>query len=1299
MIHSKTTFLIHWSLALLIYLAFSVVGTAQISGPVNVQLNSTATYTYNNGISYNFANWDIVNGTLVSSSSAGTTYTAVVHWPNLGSATVNFKNKTFIEATLPVTVSTQSSGLSNENYVYNVTPKIETTSINGLIATDKIESVSYFDGLGRPMQQVAIRAGGNSEDIITHVDYDGIGRDAKNYLPYSRSTNSGSYRSNGLSDTNTFYDASIYNEDFLGMTTANINPYSEKEFENSPLNRVKKQAAPGKDWKLGNNHEIEMEYLTNTTTTEVRHYSVTLTQNISSNVITYIPVLQMSSYYGVNELYKTITKDENHDGTSTKAHTTEEFKDKQGRVILKRTYGTSKVNNVNLTNVAHDTYYIYDVYGNLTYVLPPKAEPQTAKPDATELNELCYQYKYDHLNRLVEKKIPGKGWEYIVYNKLDLPIMTQDQNLKNQNKWLFTKYDAFGRVAYTGFRTSSASRTTFQSIVNNNTSMYVSKLSSPTTLAGTTIYYNNAAYPTTNISEILTINYYDNYTFDKVSGNSETSYGVTPITNAKGLPTGSKVRVLGEDDWITSVSYYDEKSRLVYSYNYNAYLGTTDKIKSQLTFDGRTTETSSTQVKTGYGTVTIIDRFEYDHANRLLSHRQKVNSAALDEVIASNTYDNLGQLVSKGVGGKTNQSRLQQVDYDYNIRGWLMSINDPTNLGNDLFAFKLTYNDPDYNPIANGLFNGNISETHWITKNDNKNRNYRYSYDELNRIKQAINIGTSENNRYQVTGISYDKNGNIITLNRNGYQETSTYGGMDNLVYTYETKSNKLKKVLDNGNDNYGFKDDSNITTEYTYDGNGNMLRDYNKGISSNITYNHLNLPTQVNLSGGNIQYIYDATGIKLKKILNQNAGGLTLTTTTIYTGNFVYTNTGFDDSLKFISNSEGYSEPVYITTRFGTLISGYNYVYQYKDHLGNIRLAYGDANNNGSIDATTEIIEENNYYPFGLTHKGYNNNVSANVNSAASKFKFGGKEYGEELGLDWYDVSARNYDPALGRWMNLDPLAEQMRRHSPYNFAFNNPIYFQDYDGMAPSGPGDPPSIWGFVKMYAKAKIQGAKNYVSNTYKSAKTLVSNPSSLLAVDTKTSLKDRVINAVINSNETAKYASKIVKGYQNGGLEGAISAQTEADIGNSVALATAMGGSTLSVADDVGRAAINSADDVGQQLLNQVDDTVGMLRNGKQSPSTVVGAELNGQTMVATSGNVPAKIAPSLQKAADKVGTVGQKVNGNPLGCCAEFRAGNKLLLANPSAMPAQLKFTPAVRPRTGQIVPMCQNCTSVFSKQ
>ena len=93
------------------------------------------------------------------------------------------------------------------------------------------------------------------------------------------------------------------------------------------------------------------------------------------------------------------------------------------------------------------------------------------------------------------------------------------------------------------------------------------------------------------------------------------------------------------------------------------------------------------------------------------------------------------------------------------------------------------------------------------------------------------------------------------------------------------------------------------------------------------------------------------------------------------------------------------------------------------------------------------------NYYPFGLKHKGYNGNYNPLGNSTAQKFGYNGKELNEELGIQWHDFGARNYDAALGRWMNIDPLAEEMRRHSPYNYAFNNPVYFIDPDGMAPMG------------------------------------------------------------------------------------------------------------------------------------------------------------------------------------------------------------------------------------------------------
>lgn len=262
---------------------------------------------------------------------------------------------------------------------------------------------------------------------------------------------------------------------------------------------------------------------------------------------------------------------------------------------------------------------------------------------------------------------------------------------------------------------------------------------------------------------------------------------------------------------------------------------------------------------------------------------------------------------------------------------------------------------------------------------------------------------------------------------------------MDRLTYNYDS-GNKLLSVGDTGTSLTGFNDRNTSGDDYDYDINGNMTVDKNKGITS-ITYNHLNLPTKVTVNGkGDIQYVYDAVGGKQRKILSNG-------TTTDYAGNQVYEN----NVLQFFNHPEGYVEP----KNTNDYSQGFQYTYQFKDHLDNVRLVYSDSDNSGSIDPDTEIIQEKNYYPFGLKHKGYNNVTSANANSVANKFGFGGKEEQNEFGLNWIDITARNYDPALGRWMNLDPLAALMTRHSPYNYAFDNPIFFVDPDGQAPRGLG----------------------------------------------------------------------------------------------------------------------------------------------------------------------------------------------------------------------------------------------------
>ncbi len=234
----------------------------------------------------------------------------------------------------------------------------------------------------------------------------------------------------------------------------------------------------------------------------------------------------------------------------------------------------------------------------------------------------------------------------------------------------------------------------------------------------------------------------------------------------------------------------------------------------------------------------------------------------------------------------------------------------------------------------------------------------------------------------------------------------------------------------------YGFKDGTNTGNDYTYDKNGNMISDANKGISA-ITYNYLNLPIKVSFGTNRfIDYIYDASGVKQQKVVTEGSS----LTTTQYAGNYIYEN----NNLQFFNHAEGYVEPVIASG--SAAISSFNYVYQYKDHLGNIRLSYTDADGNGTIKQD-EIIEENNYYPFGLKHKGYNNVV----NGAESKYKYHGKEHQEELGLNWYDYGARNYQPDIGRWFNPDPLSDEFPEWSPYNFVKNNPSFYIDPTGLAP--------------------------------------------------------------------------------------------------------------------------------------------------------------------------------------------------------------------------------------------------------
>ena len=318
---------------------------------------------------------------------------------------------------------------------------------------------------------------------------------------------------------------------------------------------------------------------------------------------------------------------------------------------------------------------------------------------------------------------------------------------------------------------------------------------------------------------------------------------------------------------------------------------------------------------------------------------------------------------------------------------------------------------------------------------------YSYAYDPLNRIIAA----TDNTNKFNLSNISYDKNGNILTLDRKGHTNigATTFGDMDNLSYAYDN-GNKLMSVTDAVNTPVlmkgEFKDGNKVGNDYSYDLNGNLKTDANKGITD-ITYNHKNLPVEININGvanGDIKYIYDATGLKLKKIVTE--GGVQKETS--YAGKYTYKN----NKLEFFHTSEGYVEP----KNPDDLAQGFDYIYQYVDHIGNIRLSYKNVGTSSNVDL--EIQEENNYYPFGLKHKGYNTIQSA---ARDHTYEYNGIEYEESLGLNLMEMELRQFDPAIGRFTSLDPVIHHSM--STYTAFDNNPVFYSD-----PSG-GDSQTIYDF--------------------------------------------------------------------------------------------------------------------------------------------------------------------------------------------------------------------------------------------
>jgi len=125
-------------------------------------------------------------------------------------------------------------------------------------------------------------------------------------------------------------------------------------------------------------------------------------------------------------------------------------------------------------------------------------------------------------------------------------------------------------------------------------------------------------------------------------------------------------------------------------------------------------------------------------------------------------------------------------------------------------------------------------------------------------------------------------------------------------------------------------------------------------------------------------------------------------------------------------------------------------YEYNIRDHLGNTRLTFTDKDGDGTIEVSSdpevnEILQENHYYPFGMAMDGQ---WMANA-GREDKYQYNGKELHDDFGLGWYAYGARFYDPVIGRFTGVDPIADRFPWVSTYNYAENEPVGSIDLHGL----------------------------------------------------------------------------------------------------------------------------------------------------------------------------------------------------------------------------------------------------------
>ena len=946
------------------------------------------------------------------------------------------------------------SGITGDNQIYPLT------------AAQKQTSRTYYDGFGRPIQGVALAASPSGKDIVRYATYGIVGTNGPQttkYLPYVGVDGAGEYHPAAAVEQTAYYRNGLSDKVIDDSV-----PWSQSISEASPFMRPEYAGTNGAGFQpvpgSGSQHF-------KTVTSRSNNSSAYVNDGYNTGIRMWNFDGTSAGVYPTGSLSVTEVQDES-------GNVTDIYKDIKGNLVLKRQIITAQVID-GTTEYCLDTYYIYDNINEVVAAVPPKALTAIRNANGSPWNisaasTLIFQYVYDNLGRMVQKLVPSSGWVYYIYDPMNRLVLSQDANLRVSNKWSYFKYDSKARVISKGIyvdAVNGSSQATMQAYVsglNYSTYYYEDRQVATTFTNG----YTDRIFPTANQDgsafQDLIYTFYDAYNANGLAGTQYYVQGLageeTPTLLTRGLETVVNKQTLNNDGtlsvWTQYVYYYDKHNNVIqikgHNHTYSSGYGDIKTVVPDFTGKPLIIKTSKTIVATSfYTTLTPA----YDNNNRVLTLDESINGATAVRV-GQYIYNELGQLVNKKLHSTDDVNFFQDVDFRYNIHGALTSINnstlsvDNTNYtnsdANDLFGEEILYEKTDALIGNSAYYNGNISAVKWEAQSstNNSQRSFVYSYDQLNRLA----AGHYQDRAYQSTGawgnagnndetgISYDINGGIEKL-----QRWSQGTKIDDLTYTYT--GNQLTNVADAGT-TAGFNGTN--TSAYSFDNTGNLSADPKKGVT--ISYNVLNKTDKITFTSGNyIRYSYDADGILIRK---ETYVASTATTTTY---DYIDGVVGQNLVLSYFAMPEG-------RVRY----SGTTYTFEYfiRDHLGNVRVSF-DGTGTSAV-----VRQENSYYPFGMTLPGNNLPSAPNTHLFNS-----GSDWQNDFSNspDLYQTLNRNYDPELGRFIAVDPIAELSGSMSTYQFAGNNPIGSNDPTGAFNIPAGAPGSLQQIVQQWTEQDNEDA--------------------------------------------------------------------------------------------------------------------------------------------------------------------------------------------------------------------------------